>query len=94
MVRVFILYEQEPEPGRYARHVEEFGTKVPGATFRHGKVFGSPAGEPQFAYYAEYEFADREGFKAGARSEAFLGSGKDAAEMGIPFSVHFAEVEG
>jgi hypothetical protein len=93
MVRVFMLYEREPDPERYARHVEEFGTRVPGATFRHGKVFGSPFGEPDYAYYAEFEFEDMESFKAGARTAEFQGSGKDAAEMGVPFKVHFAEIE-
>ena len=75
MVRVFVLYEREPDPERYARHVEEFGTKVPGATFRHGRVFGAPFGKPDYAYYAEFEFADMDAFRAGARSEAFIGSG-------------------
>lgn len=93
MVRVFILYEQEPDPAQYARHVEEYGARVPGATFRHGKVFGSPFGEPDYAYYAEFEFADMESFKQGSRSDEFIGSGRDAAGMGIPFKVHFAEVE-
>jgi hypothetical protein len=92
MVRVFIVYEREPDAERYARHVEEFATKVPGATFRHGRVFGSPFGEPEFAYYAEFGFADMESFKAGSRSAEFQASGRDAAEMGIPFKVHFAEV--
>jgi hypothetical protein len=92
MVRVFILYEREPDPERYARHEAAFGTKVPGATFRHGKVFGNPFGEAEFAYYAEFEFPDMESFKAGSRSEEFVASGKDAAEMGIPFKVHFAEL--
>ena len=92
MIRVFIVYEQEPDPGRYAQHVEIAKT-VPGATFRHGKVFGSPFGDPEFAYYAEFEFADREAFKEGAASEPFQASGKDAIRLGIPFKVHFAEVD-
>jgi hypothetical protein len=92
MVRVFVLYEREPDPERYARHADEFGTKVPGATFRHGPVFGSPFGEAEYAYYAEFEFADMEAFRAGSRSERFIASGKDAAELGIPFKIHFAEV--
>ena len=55
-------------------------------------MFGSPFGEAEFAYYAEFEFPDMESFKAGSRSEKFVASGKDAAEMGIPLKVHFAEV--
>lgn len=92
MIRVFVVYEREPDADRYARHVE-IARRVPGATFRHGKVFGSPFGEPEFGYYAEFEFADRESFKQGAASPEFEESGKDAMEMGIPFKVHFAEVE-
>ena len=32
-------------------------------------------------------------FKAAARTDEFAATGRDAAEMGIPFHVHFAEVE-
>jgi hypothetical protein len=32
-------------------------------------------------------------FKAAARTEEFMATGKDAMEMGIPFQVHFATVE-
>ena len=39
MVRAFVLYDEAPEPERYAAHVE-LCKAVPGATFRHGKVFG------------------------------------------------------
>ena len=94
MVRVLITYEREPEPERYARHVADFASKVPRATFRHGKVFGSPFGEPAYAYYAEFEFEDMDAFKDGTRSEAFNASGADATEMGIPFQVHFADLSG
>ncbi len=93
MVRAVILYEREPEPERYARHVEEFGAKVECDAFRHGKAFGAPFGEPAFAYYAEFEWADRDAFKAAARTEEFAASGKDAASMGIPFTVTFTDVE-
>ena len=92
MVRVFIVYEKEPDAARYERHAELCGD-VPGGTFRHGKVFGAPMGEPQFAYYAEWEFADMDAFKAAARTEEFMATGKDAVEMGVPFHVHFATVE-
>ena len=53
-------------------------------TFRHGKVFGSPMGDPKHAYYAELEFADKDAFKAGARSDEFMATGKDAMQRGIP----------
>ena len=92
MVRVFILYEGEPDAGRYAEHIE-LCRRVDGATFRHGPVFGAPFGEPKYKYYAEFEFPDRDTFKTASRSEEFGATAKDAMEMGIPFHVHFADVE-
>ena len=91
MVRVFVLYEREPDSERYAAHAE-LCRRVEGGTFRHGKVFGAPMGEPQFPYYAEWEFTDRDAFKAAARTDEFTATGTDAMAMGIPFHVHFAEV--
>jgi hypothetical protein len=91
VVKVFVLYEREPEPERYARHAE-LCRRVPGATFRHGRVFGAPAGEPQFPYYAEWEFPDMDAFKSAGRTPEFGQTGKDAVEMGVPFHVHFAEL--
>ena len=91
MVRAIVLYEQEPDANRYEQHVE-LCRKVPGAAFRHGKVFGAPTGQ-RYAYYAEWEFPDMDAFKAAARTDEFAATGRDAAEMGIPFHVHFAEVE-
>ncbi len=91
MVRVFVLYEQQPEAARFEQHAE-LCRNVPGGTFRHGAVFGAPTGEPTYAYYAEWEFADRDTFKAAARTEEFTATGKDAMQMGIPIHVHFAEV--
>ena len=92
MVRAVIQYEREPDAERYARHVEEFVPPIECDAFRHGKVFGSPLGEPAFAYYAEFEWADMDAFKAAARSEAFAASGKDAMEMGIPLTVTLVEI--
>lgn len=91
MVRVFVVYEQEPESERFERHAE-LCRKVPGGTFRHGRVFGAPVGEPLYGYYAEWEFPDRDAFQAAARTEEFRVTGKDALEMGAVFRVHFAEV--
>jgi len=94
VVRVFVLYEQEPEDReRYERHAE-LCRRVPGATFRHGAVFGSPAGEPLYRYYAEWEFPDRDAFKSAAATSEFRETGRDALELGIPFVVHFAEIAG
>jgi EthD domain-containing protein len=92
MVRVFVVYEAEPDAERYEQHAE-LCRQVPGGTFRHGPVFGTPAGEPRFRYYAEWEFADRDAFKAAARTPEFAATGKDAMELGVPFQVHFASVE-
>jgi hypothetical protein len=92
VVRVFVLFEQQPEAERYEQHAE-LCRQVPGSTFRHGPVFGTPGGEPKFPYYAEWEFADRDAFQAAGRTDEFKATGKDAREMGIPFHVHFADVE-
>ena len=91
MVRAFVLYDGEPDAARYAEHVE-FCQKVPGATFRHGRVFGAAMGDAPHKYYAEFEWPDMDAFKAAARSEEFAATGKDAMEMGIPFTVEFAEL--
>jgi hypothetical protein len=91
MIKVFVLYEREPDAGRFERHAE-LCRRVEGGTFRHGKVFASPTGQ-KFAYYAEWDFPDLDAFKSAARTEEFAATGKDAAEMGISFHVHFAEIE-
>ena len=92
MTRVFVVYEQEPDPERYAQHAG-LCHQVEGGTFRHGKIFGAPFGDPPCAYYAEFEWADMDAFKAAVRSEEFAAAGKDAMEMGIPMTVHFVAVE-
>lgn len=92
MVRAIVQYEAEPETDRYQQHIDEYVTKVSCSAFRHGKVFGSPFGEPKFRYYAEFEWDDMDSFKEAANSAAFSASAQDAMTMGIPFQVHFAEV--
>ena len=91
MVRVFVLYEEEPPAERYAEHVELSRRVVPEATIRHGRVFGSPAGRPDYAYYFEFEFADREAMKRS--QEGLVASAEDAQQVGVPFKVLFADVE-
>jgi hypothetical protein len=49
-------------------------------------------GEPTHRYYAEFEWPDRDAFKAAVTSPEFAATGKDAMAMGIRFSVEFAEV--
>jgi hypothetical protein len=55
-------------------------------------VFGSPTGQ-RYAYYAEWDFPDLETFKAASRTEEFAETGRHATELGIPFHVHFADVQ-
>ena len=92
MIKAVVLYDEAPDPDRYAEHVE-LCRAVPGATFRHGRVFGAPMGEPQHAYYAEFEWPDLDAFKAAARGPEFAETGRDAMAMGLPFSVEFVELD-
>ncbi len=93
MIRAIVLYEGDVDPERYQRHLEEFTYPIP-ATFRHGKIFAAPPGmEQRYRYYAEFEWPDLATFQQVAGSPEFAAAGKDAADMGIPFSVHFAEIE-
>ena len=46
MVKVFVLYEQEPDPARFERHAE-LCRCVEGGDFRHGQVFGIVASDLQ-----------------------------------------------
>jgi hypothetical protein len=91
MVRAIVLYDEEPDAERYAEHVE-LCRRVPGATFRHGRVFGAPTGDPAYRYYAEFEWPDMDAFKSNSRSEEFGATAKDAMDMGGRFTVLFAEV--
>ncbi|MDQ3993073.1 MAG: hypothetical protein M3229_05380 [Actinomycetota bacterium] len=91
MIRVFVVYEAEPDAERFEQHAE-LCRQVPGGTFRHGRVFGAPVGEPRFRYYAEWEFPHRDAFREAASTPEFGRTGKDAMEMGVPFQVHFADV--
>ena len=91
MVRAVVLYDEAPDPQRYAEHVEVC-LKVPGAAFRHGPVFGAAMGDPPHAYYAEFEWPDKDAFKAAVRSPEFAETGKDAMAMGKPFTVQFVEL--
>jgi hypothetical protein len=92
MVRVFVLYESAPDPERYEQHAE-LCHKVPNGVFRHGVVKRTLVGD-ELAYYAEWEFADSDAFKAAASTDEFKATGADAAEMGIPHSVYVADVNG
>jgi len=92
MFRAVVLYEGEVDPKRYAEHVP-VARRVPGATFRHGRVVGAPFGEPAHGYYAEFEWPDRASFDAALASPAWRESGKDAMGLGVRFAVEFVELE-
>ncbi|HEV7641496.1 MAG TPA: hypothetical protein VGO39_11570 [Gaiellaceae bacterium] len=91
MVKAVVLYGEAPDPQRYAEHVE-LCLKVPGATFRHGRVIGAAVGDPPHAYYAEFEWPDADAFKAATSSAEFAEAGEDAMAMGKPFTVEFVEL--
>lgn len=92
MYRVTVLYDEEPQADSYAEHVE-LCKQVPNGVFRHGRVTGSPMGEPKHAFYAEWEFADKAAFDAAVRSDAFMATGKDAYKRGFPQpTVEFVEL--
>jgi hypothetical protein len=90
MIRVFVLYEQAPEPERYEEHVELNRREVPEATIRHGRILGSPQGEPEYRHYFEYEFADRDAWKRS--QDGLVRAAEDAQQLGVPFRVFFAEI--
>ncbi len=91
MIRVFVLYPQAPDPGKYDGHVELSRREVPGATIRHGRILGSPTGKADAEYYFEYEFTDKDAWKAA--QEGLIKTAEDAQGLGIPFKVYFAEIE-
>ena len=93
MYRVMVFYDEEPDGEAYDAHAEVCH-KVPGGVFRHGKVLGSPRGEAPHAYYAEWEFADKDAFENATKSEEFMASGQDARDRGLPRpSIEFAEID-
>jgi hypothetical protein len=91
MIRVFVLYPEAPDPDRYEQHVELNQREVPSATIRHGRILGSAQGESDVAYYSEYEFPDRETWKAA--QDELMKAAEDAQGLGVPFRVYFAELE-
>ena len=92
MVRSIVLYEEEPDAAQYEEHAE-LCRNVPGAKFWHGRIFGSPTGPSPYRYYAEFEWPDMESFQSASRSDEFMATGKHAMEMGVKFTVLFAEVD-
>ena len=97
MVRVIALYRVPADDAfqaRYAEH-EALCRKVPGLqAFRFGKVLGTPGGPSDMTWYAEFEFADRDAFKAAARSPEFAATGADVAEFAPGTEVLFVDIDG
>jgi len=90
--RIVILYDEAPDAEGYADHVERF-CQPPNGVFRHGEITGAAIGEPTHAYYAEFEFDDKQARDEFAGSEMFRGAGRDVMERGWKLSsVQFAEL--
>jgi hypothetical protein len=89
VIRVFVLYSEQPDPDRYEQHVELSRRQVPGAEIRHGRVLGGIP-DPDAAYFSEYEFPDRDAWKAA--QDGLNAAAQDAQQMGVPFRVYFAEI--
>jgi hypothetical protein len=90
MVRALVLWERAPDPAWYEEHAKLAHT-VPGATFTHGRIFGSPDGNHDAEQFAEFTFPDMETFKAGMGSSEMAATVGDAQTTGIPFRVYFTE---
>jgi hypothetical protein len=89
--RIVVLYQEAPDPEGYADHVERF-CQVSNGAFRHGRVTGAAVGNAH-GYYAEFEFADKQARDEFARSEQFMGAGRDVMERGWQLSsVEFVEL--
>jgi hypothetical protein len=92
LYRIVILYEEAPDSEGYVDHVERF-CQAPNGVFRHGRVTGAAMGDAKHAYYAEFEFADKQAFDEFVRSDQFMGAGRDVMERGWKLStVEFAEL--
>jgi hypothetical protein len=91
VIRAFVLYPEAPDPDAYAKHVEVCRREVPDATVRHGRVLGTPAGESDLAYYFEFEFPDRDAWKAA--QPGLMKTAEDAQSLGVQFRVYFAELD-
>jgi hypothetical protein len=92
MFRIVVLYERAPDPEAYREHVP-YVLRIPGVSFTHGPVFGSPAGEPKYRYYAQLEWPDRDSFDAATQSPEMGATVEHAMGFGIPFDVVFVEAQ-
>ena len=93
MVRAVILFEQAPDPARYGQHNDEFSSKVEYTAFRHGRTIGYPSASLASSTTQSSNGTTGRRSRAAANSPEFAAAGEDAMAMGIPFTVHFVEVE-
>jgi uncharacterized protein (TIGR02118 family) len=97
MYRAIALYRNEVDDAfreRYARH-EQLCRRVPGlAAFRAGPVIGTPEGASEWTWMAEFEFADRDAFRAGIRSAEMQATVPDVQEFAPDVKVFFADLGG
>ena len=75
MVKVLVLYDEEPDPQQYEAHAE-LCRCVPGGDVppRQGLRLAVRRSD-RIAIYAEWEFPDQDAFKAATRSEEFAATG-------------------
>jgi hypothetical protein len=91
VIRVFVLYPEAPDAEAYAQHVAFNEREVPGATMRHGRILGTPQGDSDVAYYFEFEFPDRDAWRAA--QDGLMRSAEDAQGLNVPLRVYFAEID-
>ncbi len=89
MVRVFVLYAEQPDAEAYEQHAEFCRQQVPGATIRHGRVLGGVP-DPDAGYYAEFEFPDRDAWKEA--QAGLMATAEDGRKLGVELRVYFAEI--
>jgi len=96
MVRVTALYRNEVDDAFRARFADHAALcrRVPGLTaFRAGPVIGSPEGRSEWTWMAEFEFPDRDTFKASVRSEEMRATADDVQEFAPDVRLFFADVD-
>ena len=84
--------EGTPDPARYEQHDRDSSSKVPGATIRHGKVFGRRFRRARVRALLRVRVPGHGRVQGRHAVEEFAAAGKDAMEMGIPFNVYFVEL--
>ena len=93
MVRVFVLYDEAPDPQRYAAARSSSAGRCRARRSATGPSSARRWASRSTPYYAEFEWPDQDSFKAGGSSAEFAATGQDAMAMGRRFSVEFARLE-